>query len=205
MKDSPAHLYRRFRYHVGPEPDPAAADRWAAARLDGEEWALFASMTVRDRVHSVAVARRVEQVLAGGDQPGGDGHTAGEGHAAGGGARKDTTDGWQVRAGLLHDAGKALAPLGTTGRVVASLAEGTVAGDWLERRATDRTGAPQRRGPMVAMGAYLTYTELGAQRLEAIGSHPMVAAWAREHHWSPERWTVPQSAGAVLAECDEEL
>jgi hypothetical protein len=72
MKDSPAHLYRRFRYHVGPEPDPAAADRWAAARLDGEEWALFASMTVRDRVHSVAVARRVEQVLAGG-----------EGHAAG--------------------------------------------------------------------------------------------------------------------------
>lgn len=179
MKDSPAHLYRRFRYHVGPEPDPTSADRWASERLDGDELALFASMTVRDRVHSVAVARRVEEVLTSVEGTAGDG-TVGEG--------------WEVRAGLLHDVGKALAPLGTTGRVVASLAEGTAGGDWLERRATGRTAA-RRRGPLMAMGAYLTYTELGARRIEALGSHPMVAAWAREHHWSPERWTVPREAG----------
>ena len=63
MKDSPAHLYRRFRYHVGPTPDPWSSDRWAAQRLEGDELALFASMTVRDRVHSVAVARRVDELL----------------------------------------------------------------------------------------------------------------------------------------------
>ena len=100
MKDSPAHLYRRFRYHVGPTPDPWSSDRWAAQRLEGDELALFASMTVRDRVHSVAVARRVEAALIG-----------------------SAVD-WAVRAALLHDVGKSLAPLGTTGRVVASLAEG---------------------------------------------------------------------------------
>ena len=40
MKDSPAHLYRRFRYHVGPTPDPWSSDRWAAQRLEGDELAL---------------------------------------------------------------------------------------------------------------------------------------------------------------------
>ena len=177
MKDSPAHLYRRFRYHVGPEPDPEDADRWAAERLEGAQQALFASMTIRDRVHSVAVARRTEDVL-------------GEGH--------------HVQAALLHDVGKALAPLGTTGRVVASLAEGTTLGDWLERRASRRPSGG-RRGPLASMGAYLTYTELGARRLEVLGVPPMVSAWAREHHLPPERWTVPTDVGTVLAEFDEEL
>ncbi len=172
MKDSPAHLYRRFRYHVGPTPDPWSSDRWAAQRLEGDELALFASMTVRDRVHSVAVARRVEAALIG-----------------------SAVD-WAVRAALLHDVGKSLAPLGTTGRVIASLAEGSAAGDWLEARAHGRVA------PFARMGAYLTYTELGAQRLERLGSHPMVCAWAREHHLPENEWTVPQTIGRVLAEAD---
>ena len=173
MKDSPGHLYRRFRYHVGPTPDPTSSDRWAAERLEGDELALFGSMTVRDRVHSVAVARRVEAALAG----------------------EPDTD-WAVRAGLLHDVGKALAPLGTTGRVVASLAEGSAAGDWLEARPHSRFL------PIARMGAYLIYTELGAHRLEAIGAHPMVSAWAREHHLPEDEWSVPQAVGRVLAEAD---
>lgn len=174
MKDSPAHLYRRFRYHVGRAPDPSAADRWAAQRLEGGELALFATMTVRDRVHSVAVARRTEAGLA---ESGADAE-------------------WAVHVALLHDVGKAMAPLGTTGRVVASLAEGTAAGDWLEARATSRVV------PIARMGAYLTYTELGAQRLERLGAHPFVSAWAREHHLPADEWTVPPSVGRVLAEAD---
>ncbi len=188
MKDSPAHLYRRFRYHVGPTPDPASSDRWATERLEGDELALFASMTVRDRVHSVAVARRVEAALAGlpvdGEQAGNLAH------------ENAATAEWAVRAGLLHDVGKSLAPLGTTGRVVASLAEGSAAGDWLEARPHSRVV------PVARMGAYLTYTELGAQRLEELGAHPMVSAWAREHHLPEDEWSVPQAVGRVLAEAD---
>lgn len=189
MKDSPAHLYRRFRYHVGPEPDPTAADRWAAEHLLGAELALFASMTVRDRVHSVAVARRVEEALTS--------ESLCEAEPA-----VPAGEGWEVPAALLHDVGKALAPLGTTGRVVASLAEGTAAGDWLEQRVTGRAAAPRRRGPLNAMGAYLTYTELGAAKLEAIGSRREVSAWAREHHLPANEWTVPTAAGQLLAAAD---
>jgi hypothetical protein len=107
MKDSPAHLYRRFRYHVGPPPTRGRRTAGPPNASKVRSW-LFASMTVRDRVHSVAVARRVEAALIG-----------------------SAVD-WAVRAALLHDVGKSLAPLGTTGRVIASLAEQR-RGDWLAR------------------------------------------------------------------------
>ncbi|MEZ5381135.1 MAG: hypothetical protein R2754_04990 [Microthrixaceae bacterium] len=178
MKDSPAHLYRRFRYHMGPMPDPEPADRWAAGHLAGAELELFGAMSVRDRVHSVAVARRVETALACSDA---------------------SPEGWELRAALLHDAGKALTPLGVAGRVVASLADGTAVGAWFVRRSRR---ADARPGPLARMGSYLTYPELGASRLESIGSPREVSAWAREHHLSSEEWTVPAAAGRVLAEAD---
>ncbi|RMH73113.1 MAG: hypothetical protein D6683_13530 [Actinomyces sp.] len=102
-----------------------------------------------------------------------------------------------VAAALLHDVGKLDAGLRTPGRVIATLS-GLVAGRDTARLWSEGRGFTRR------VGLYLRHPELGGDRLEMIGSHPLVVAWAREHHLPPERWSVDPEIGAVLAAVDDD-
>ena len=104
---------------------------------------------------------------------------------------------WVVAAALLHDVGKLDAGLRTVGRVVATLS-GLVAGRDTARLWSEGRGFTRR------VGLYLRHPELGGDRLEMIGSDPLVIAWAREHHLPPERWTVDRRIGEVLAAADDD-
>ncbi|MGH9165268.1 MAG: HD domain-containing protein, partial [Acidimicrobiales bacterium] len=84
-----------------------------------------------------------------------------------------------VAAALLHDVGKIESGLGTLGRVVA-----TVAG---------LAGRRGHTGPRIAR--YLDHGPIGARLLTEAGSHPLVVAWAGEHHLPAERWSVPPATG----------
>ena len=92
-----------------------------------------------------------------------------------------------LAAALLHDVGKVESGLGTMGRVAA-----TVAGLAGRRTATPR------------IERYLRHPDLGAGLLELAGSDPLTVAWAREHHSSPESWTVPPEVADVLKSSDDD-
>lgn len=100
-----------------------------------------------------------------------------------------------VVAAALHDVGKAEADLGTAGRVVATIVA-RVAG-----RATMRawSSGDGRRG---RIGRYALHDALGAELLMAAGAHPMVVAWAGEHHGRAEGSTIDPDIVAVLLRAD---
>ena len=100
-------------------------------------------------------------------------------------AQADTA--WLVAAGLLHDVGKTSAQLGVIGRSAATVLELLGVGS-----------APGR------LGRYLHYPVAGAAALQRAGSDPRVVAWAGEHHLGAARWTVPASAGELLARADRD-
>ncbi len=168
------HLARRFFWSLRtPRVDPAE-ERWALSLLSPTERRLWESMNPLDRAHSLAVARRVTR-------------------------RGDESDAeipsWVVTAALLHDVGKAEANLPTWARVGATVL------DWVVPGAT--ADAWSRRGGTVGrIGRHMTYTEVGANLLEAAGSDPRVVAWAREHHLDPSEWSVDPTHGEVLAWAD---
>ena len=89
-------------------------------------------------------------------------------------------------AALLHDVGKIESGLGTFARVGATLV-GAVRRDWRGR-----------------LGAYLRHDAIGAELLSHAGSDPLTVAWAREHHLSEDRWTVPLDAGRALKAADDD-
>ena len=91
------HLARRFVTSLSSREPDVADVAWADSHLLGKERELWLRMTVSDRRHSIAVARRFESL--------GDSWTRDE-----------------MAAALLHDVGKAAAGLGTFGRVVATIA-----------------------------------------------------------------------------------
>ena len=95
-----------------------------------------------------------------------------------------------VAAALLHDVGKIDSNLGTWGRAAATAAA-LVLG---RRRVAAGSGRAAR---------YLRHDEIGAGLLEAAGADPLTVAWAREHHLSPARWTVPAEVGAALKAADD--
>lgn len=97
-----------------------------------------------------------------------------------------TTPRWVVAAALLHDVGKLASGLGTLGRVAATVAG--LAG----------------RAPGGRIGLYLRHAPVGADMLEAAGSHPLTVAWAREHHLPAGRWSVPPDVGEVLKAADDD-
>jgi hypothetical protein len=94
-----------------------------------------------------------------------------------------------LAAALLHDVGKIASGLGTLGRVAA-----TAAG--LARR-----GAREGDG---RIARYLSHDVLGAEMLAAAGSDPLTVAWAREHHLTEDRWSVPRPMGAILKSADDD-
>jgi hypothetical protein len=102
-----------------------------------------------------------------------------------------------IAAALLHDVGKVDAGLGTFGRVIATLCGATfgrvIGYDW-----------PPKGGLRRRIGLYLRHDEIGAERLELIGSDPMTISWAREHHGPREDWTLPKRYASVLHDCDND-
>ena len=102
-----------------------------------------------------------------------------------------------VAAALLHDCGKVVAGLGTPARVVATVA----AGVWSREKAETWSGS---RGVRRRIGLYLRHPQIGADLLEAAGSHPLTAAWAAEHHRPEARWTVPLETGRALKAADDD-
>jgi len=103
----------------------------------------------------------------------------------------DVADRPVLAAALLHDVGKVESRLGTWGRAAATAAALILGRD---RLAT---------GPGRA-ARYLRHDVLGAALLEEAGSDKLTVAWAREHHLSPDRWTVPADVGAALKAADDD-
>lgn len=91
------HLVRRLLGSLSRREPNESDVAWVAARLAAGEFALWSSMPVADRRHSLLVARRLVAAL--------------------GGAPPEI-----VAAALLHDVGKIECGLGTWGRVLATIA-----------------------------------------------------------------------------------
>ncbi|MGH9064730.1 MAG: hypothetical protein ACRD0L_12300, partial [Acidimicrobiales bacterium] len=102
-----------------------------------------------------------------------------------------------VVAALLHDVGKVEAGLGTGARVVATL----VASALGRPRVAGWITQPGWAG---RLGRYVAHASLGAELLERVGSHPLVRAWAAEHHRPPHLWSVPGEVGARLKAADDD-
>jgi hypothetical protein len=96
-----------------------------------------------------------------------------------------------LAAALLHDVGKVDAGLGAFGRVGA-----TVTAVVLGRA---RAAAWPGR-----VGRYLRHAERGGELLDAAGSDPLTATWAREHHLPAERWTLPRRVADALKAADDD-
>ena len=102
-----------------------------------------------------------------------------------------------LAAALLHDVGKLSSGLGTYGRVVATLA-GAAAGRQMGQAWTEGKGFTRR------VGLYLSHPELGGDMLALAGSDPLTVAWARQHHFREEDWTVPTAVGRALKAADDD-
>lgn len=94
-----------------------------------------------------------------------------------------------LAAALLHDVGKVASGLGTFGRVAATLA------------GLAKSGAREGDG---RVARYLCHDVLGAEMLAAAGSDPLTVAWARQHHLTYDRWSVPRPVGEILKSADDD-
>ena len=102
-----------------------------------------------------------------------------------------------LAAALLHDVGKVQSGLGVYGRVVATIC-GMIAG-----RDTAKEWA-RSRGFTRKVGLYLLHPDLGGDMLGMAGSDPLTEAWARQHHRSPDSWTIDREIAAALKAADDD-
>lgn len=102
-----------------------------------------------------------------------------------------------LAAALLHDVGKIDSGLGTFGRVAA-----TVASAALGHRRVAAWG--YRSGLVGRLGRYAAHATAGGELLDAAGSDPLTAAWAREHHAPEAAWSVPVPVGRALRDADDD-
>jgi putative nucleotidyltransferase with HDIG domain len=121
-------------------------DDFARAHLRGGELELYLAMDRRDRHHGVAVARAVL-------------------------ARDPRADDVVVRAALLHDAGKAVAPYRAWERIVVHLY--TPRDERLDERVPPLAGAWRR---------HREHAATGARRIREAGGDPHVADLVERHH-----------------------
>lgn len=169
-----AHLVRRFFGSLRFGGPSDEDERWVSELLSPAELLLWQRMSDPDRRHGVGVARRVEHLLA-----------------------PDRADRAVLVAALLHDVGKTEAGLGTAGRVLATLCialvERSVASSW-----SDYGGWRGR------VGRYARHPDRGAELLSDAGSHPLIAAWAAEHHLRSRMWSIPTDVGETLRAADND-
>jgi hypothetical protein len=102
-----------------------------------------------------------------------------------------------LAAALLHDVGKSVAGLRTYGRVIATLS-GVFGGHEMAHHWASKRGFTRK------VGLYLMHDELGADMLQIAGSDELTVAWARQHHWPTEMWTVPRRLADALKEADDD-
>jgi hypothetical protein len=102
-----------------------------------------------------------------------------------------------VAAALLHDVGKVDSGFGPVRRAIATVVQ-MAWGHAAARRWR------HRRGPLGRTGRYLCHDDIGGDLLAAAGSDGLTVDWAREHHLSPDRWTVPAGVGAALKLADDD-
>ncbi len=137
---------------------PAEASRVRELLRSDVEQALFFGQADVDQRHAFEAAQRVAGIAP---------------------ARTDL-----IRAALLHDVGKGLAPLGVIGRVAASICH-------------------KLRMPMPkSWSQYLRHDDLGADALEQAGCEATVVAFARHHHRRRPA-AVPEEDWAVLEASDQ--
>jgi hypothetical protein len=96
-----------------------------------------------------------------------------------------------LAAALLHDVGKVSSGLGPIRRALATVVSWVVG--------HDRAASGQGR-----VGRYLRHDAIGADLLDAAGSDPLTVTWAREHHLSPDRWSLPLPIGTALKAADDD-
>lgn len=168
------HLARRFAGSLSTRPPSDADDAWARGHLSTGEHAIWERMSNPDRRHAIGVARAVVDTLGG------------------------AADRPVVAAALLHDSGKVVSGLGTFARVGATLWWAVADTDWARRWAAGPAGIRRQ------LGQYRLHPELGRDLLTEAGSDPLTAAWAAEHHRSPDHWTIPAGIATVLKSCDDD-
>ena len=89
-----------------------------------------------------------------------------------------------LAAALLHDVGKVDSDLSTVARAFATV---------VNRQAGNSRFARYRRHDLI-----------GADLLISAGSDPLTVAWAREHHRSSDRWTLPARLSSALKAADDD-
>jgi len=154
-----AHLPRRFFRALWPGPPRAASVAWVEGILEPNELALWRELPNHDRRYTIAVARRVQQELAGTEYTG---------------------DPRWLAAALLHDTGKLDAGLGVVGRSAATVV-GSLAGSARVARWRGRAGWRGR------VADYRVHDEHGAARIRAAGGREEAARWAYAHHYADRR------------------
>lgn len=92
------HLARRWRTSLDRSPITEVDHDFVRRVLTDGEFALWTTMVLADRRHSIVVARRFVDLVPSADDA-------------------------EIAAALLHDVGKSMAPLGTTERIIATLLE----------------------------------------------------------------------------------
>ena len=172
------HLTGRFFGSLSRRPPSATDLAWVESVLGPSADALWRRQPTYDQRHSLAVARGVQDALAGTEYA------------------DDTR--W-VACALLHDIGKLDARLGVYGRVVATVA-GAAAGHDMADAWSEKTGITRR------VGLYLRHPELGADRIRIAGGPEEAARWAAAHHTSPwpDDLGIPQPVAVALDACDND-
>ncbi|MGI9602517.1 MAG: hypothetical protein ACR2QE_11570 [Acidimicrobiales bacterium] len=102
-----------------------------------------------------------------------------------------------LAAALLHDVGKLQSGLRTYTRVAATLSA-AVAGRETAELWVDSSGVTRR------IGLYLKHPEIGSDMLAMADSDPLTVAWAREHHWPRDQWTIELAVADVLWAADDD-
>jgi hypothetical protein len=156
---------------------PRRIDRdWVADVLTPGELSLWNRMPNHDQRHSIAVARRVDDRLAGTEYAG---------------------DRRWLAAALLHDVGKVDAGLSVPGRVLATAV--------IAVRGRDAAAADAgRAGLRGRVARYSEHPTRGAVLIDAAGGSVEAAAWAASHHQSRRPASIPTRVAIVLRTADDD-
>lgn len=156
---------------------------------------MWAAMSNPDQRHSVEVARAVETAVMGNDRRGTDGGwPSAEATGFESTAQRRSV---MIAAALLHDSGKTVSGLGTWARVAATIMRPAI-GRSVQTRWSTAAGLRRR------LADYWRHPEIGGRNLHSAGSHPLVSAWAAEHHRPSRSWTVEPALGRILRDCDND-
>ena len=174
------HLVKRFVGSLLARPVSVQDRNWVMGYLSEPEGDIWLQMGVADQNHSLGVAQAVaSQINHGGETNG-------------------VPASQMIAAALLHDSGKTVSDLATMTRVFATLVWAVTS----DAKAVEWAGNPT--GWKKRLGQYRLHPQIGAARLETVGSRPFVVDWVRDHHQPQSQWSTPPQAGQLLRRCDDD-